>query len=320
MELFEQLINILVVGAIVLTVVKTYLTANKIWSRKHQQVVSESVSVSAQLIGFATSIPFLIKYSLIDNDFMSLANMSIKLALTLLFLMIGIGVWVRLDGSEGLWTKIKRSLKLEKEESMDLINALIQPAGARIILDVLRRLAMIDKQLDEREMAFIQKFADRWKIKIDFDGEFGLNDDEVTDQTYIDLRNSLLKYLSISPDKAQASQFLDIINSLVSVDEVVSDEEQFILEEIRGLIETYVSGGKAKITYTVIVVPQDSEERASIRALLPNESPRAKWGGNIYYAGIFHSRPFAQMMSEKYQALNLFSTVKTITDPLDDQN
>jgi len=318
MELFEQLINILVVGAIVLTVVKTYLTANKIWSRKHQQVVSESVSVSAQLIGFATSIPFLIKYSLIDNDFMSLANMSIKLALTLLFLMIGIGVWVRLDGSEGLWTKIKRSLKLEKEESMDLINALIQPAGARIILDVLRRLAMIDKQLDEREMAFIQKFADRWKIKIDFDEEFGLNDDEVTDQTYIDLRNSLLKYLSISPDKAQASQFLDIINSLVSVDEVVSDEEQFILEEIRGLIETYVSGGKAKITYTVIVVPQDSEERASIRALLPNESPRAKWGGNIYYAGIFHSRPFAQMMSEKYQALNLFSTVKTITDPLED--
>ncbi len=314
MKLFEQLINLLVVGAIVLTVVKTYLTANKVWSRKHQQVVSESVSVSAQFIGVATSIPFLIKYSLIDGDFMSLANMSIKLALTLLFLMIGIGIWVRVEGSEGLWAKIKRSLKLEKEESMDLINALIQPAGARIILDVLRRLAMIDKQLDEREMAFIQKFADSWNIKINFDKEFALNGDEVTDQTYIDLRNSLLKYLSISPDKGQASQFLDIINALVSVDEVVSDEEQFILDEMRGLIETYISGGKAKIAYTVIVVPQNSEERASIKALLPNESPRAKWGGNIYYAGIFHSRPFAQMMSEKYQGLNLFSTVKTLTE------
>ncbi len=161
MNILEQLINVLVVGAIVLTVVKTYLTANKIWSRKHQQMVSESVSVSAQFIGIATSIPFLIKYSLIDSDFMSLANISIKLALTLLFLMIGIGVWVRIEGSEGLWTKIKRSLKLEKEESMDLINALIQPAGARIMLDILRRLAMIDNQLDEREMAFIQKFADR---------------------------------------------------------------------------------------------------------------------------------------------------------------
>ena len=85
MNLFEQLINLLVVGAIVLTVVKTYLTANKVWSRKHEKVVSESVSVSAQLIGIVTSVPFLIKYSLIDSDFMSLANMSIKLALTLFF-------------------------------------------------------------------------------------------------------------------------------------------------------------------------------------------------------------------------------------------
>jgi hypothetical protein len=36
MKLFEQLINLLVLGAIVPTVVKTYLTANKIWSRKHE--------------------------------------------------------------------------------------------------------------------------------------------------------------------------------------------------------------------------------------------------------------------------------------------
>ena len=39
MNLFEQLINVLVVGAIGLTVVKTYLTANKVWSRKHKKDV-----------------------------------------------------------------------------------------------------------------------------------------------------------------------------------------------------------------------------------------------------------------------------------------
>lgn len=59
MKIFEQLINMLVVGAIVLIVVKAYLTANKVWSRKHKRVVSESVSVSAQFIGIITkcSIP-----------------------------------------------------------------------------------------------------------------------------------------------------------------------------------------------------------------------------------------------------------------------
>ncbi len=312
MIIFEQLINFLIVSAIVLTVVKAYLTANKVWSRKHQKVVSESVSVSAQLIGILTSIPFLIKYALIDADFMSLANMSIKLALTFLFLMIGIGIWVRVDGRENLWTKIKRALKLEKEESLDLINALIRPAGATKIVEILRQLAMIDMDLDEREMAFIQEFADRWNVQIDFHSEFGLVAERPSDQMFIDLRNNLLGYLAISPDKTQASQFLDIINRLVGVDQTVSGEEQFMLDEIRGLIETYINDGKAKTTYNVIVVPQTSEERSAIRALLPHESPRAKWGGNIYYAGIFHSRPFADMMSEKYQALDLFSTVKTV--------
>jgi hypothetical protein len=59
------------------------------------------IRITAQLIGIMTSLPFLIKYSLIDADFMSLANMSIKLCLTLFYLMIGIGLWVRAEGKEG---------------------------------------------------------------------------------------------------------------------------------------------------------------------------------------------------------------------------
>jgi hypothetical protein len=312
MKLFEQLINLLVVSAIVLTVVKTYLTANKVWSRKHERVVSESVSVSAQLIGIFTSLPFLIKYTFIDQDFMSFANMSIKLGLTLFFLAIGIGIWVRVEGSESLWTKIKRSLKLEKEESMDLINALIHPAGASIILDVLRRLAMIDRNLDQREVDFIQRFADNWKVKIDFSKEFETNAEKPSEELHVELRDKINRYLSISPDKQQATQFLDIINALVGVDEKVAEAEQFILDEIRGMIEAYVHDGEASTVYNVIVVPQDREERAAVRTLLPDVTPRAEWGGNVYYAGMFYSRPFAEMISEKYQKLNLFSTVKTV--------
>jgi len=311
MNLFEQLINVLVVGAIGLTVVKTYLTANKVWSRKHKKDVSESVSVSAQLIGIVTSMPFLIKYTFIDGDYMSFANMSLKLGLTLFFLMIGIGLWVRVDGSESIWTKVKRSLKLEKEESLDLINALISPAGAKIMLDILRRLAMVDKDLDEREKEFIQDFADNWNIKIDFHKEFELASEQPTEQMQIELRNMLSDYLAVTPDRQQAAQFLDIINTLVSVDENVSTEEKFILDEIKGMIETYISGEQAKITYNVIVVPQDREERSAIRVLLPDVTPKAEWGGNIYFAGSYHSRPFAEMISEKYQKMNLFSTVKT---------
>ena len=235
------MIDLLVLGAIGLTLVKTYLTANKVWSRKHKKDVSESVSVSAQFIGIVTSLPFLIKYSLIDGDLMSFANMSIKLALTLFFLLIGVGLWVRVEGRESLWGKVKRALKLEKEESLDLIHALARPAGARTILDILRGLAMIDKNLDEREMAFIQAFADRWNINIDFRDAVESAHEQTTDQMHIELREKLSGYLSISPDPAQASQFLDILDSLVSADRNVSSEEQFILDEFRGMIEHYIS-------------------------------------------------------------------------------
>ncbi len=312
MNLFEQLINVLIVGAIGLTLVKAYLTANKVWSRKHKKDVSESVSVSAQLIGILTSIPFLIKYTIIDGDYMSLANMSLKLALTLFFLMIGIGLWVRVEGSESIWTKVKRSLKLEKEESMDLINAMMNPAGAKIMLGILRRLAVVDKDLDEREKAFIQEFADNWNIKIDFRKEFDLASEQPTEQMQIELRAEVSDYLSITPDRAQAAQFLDIINTLVGVDENISAEEKLILDEIKGMIETYSSGGQPKISYNVIVVPQDREERTAIRVLLPDVTPKAEWGGSIYFAGMYHSLPFAEMISEKYQKMNLFSTVKTV--------
>jgi len=314
MNLFEQLINVLVVGAIGLTVVKTYLTANKVWSRKHNKDVSESISVSAQLIGIVTSLPFLIKYTFIENDYMSFANMSIKLALTLFFLMIGIGLWVRGAGHEGIWTKVKRSLKLEKQESMDLINALIRPAGAKIILEALKKLAAIDKKLDEREIEFIQGFADNWGIKIDFREEFASMTDRETEVLHLELRDTIFRYLAISPDRAQASQFLDIINTLISVDDEIDAQEQFIVDEVKGMIENYVVEGEGRTSFNVIVVPQDRDERATIRALLPNVSPRAEWGGNVYYAGNFHSRPFAEMISEKYQKLNLFSTVKTVTE------
>lgn len=314
MQILEQIVNILVVGAIALTIFKSYLTANKIWSRKHKQVVSESVSVTAQLIGFATALPFMVKWAM-DADYLSLANLTVKLALTMLFLFIGVGFWVRLEGRAGMWTKIKRAFRLEKEESLDLINALIRPAGARVILDALKQLALIDRELDEQERDFIQDFADGWNIEIDFRKEFETASEAPLEELYVKLRKRISEYLSRSPDRDQASQFLDIMNLLIHVDHKVSREEEFIVEEIKGMIRTYIEGGVAAVQYSVIVVPQDPEEVAAIRALLPNVTAQAEWGRNIYFAGKFHSRLYAEMISEKYQVLNLFSIVKTVRAP-----
>ena len=101
-----------------------------------------------------------------------------------------------------------------------------------------------------------------------------------------------------------------LFNQIADDDHTVS--RIFIADEIIGMIETYINDGEAKSAFSVIVVPQDREERAAIEALLPNVRPRTEWGGKIYYAGVYHSRGYAEMMSEQYQGLNLFSTVKAI--------
>lgn len=313
--MFEQLINVLAVVALLLAAIKTYLIANKLWSRKHERIVAESISVSAQLIGIITTLPFLVRYLIIDGDYMSLANMAINLALTVLYLMIGVGIWLQVDEEAGLWAMAKRALRLERKESLNLIYALIRPAGARIILDVLRKVAMIDNHLDEKERAFIQEFADAWSINIDFDDLRQHASVQSTSQMYIDLHERVADYLAISPDRTQASQFLDIVNSLVGVDQTTSKEEIFILDEIRGMVETYVHSGEVATAFNVILVPQGPEEHAAIQVLLPNVTPEPKWGGNIYTAGKYYSRPFAEMISEKYQVLNLFSIVKAVEVP-----
>ena len=312
MSVFEDLINVLTGGAIVLALITSYLVANKLWSRKHEKVVAESISIWAQLIGILTMLPFLAKYLLLDNDYMSFASLVIRLVLAFFFLVIGIGLWVAVGRKESLWAKTRRALRLERKESLDLVNALMKPSGANIMLDVLQKLALIDKQLDEREKVFIQNFADRWNIKIEFDELLENTTNTPTEQLYIDLREQLSSYLSISPDKTQVGQFLDIIDLLVDIDQSVSEEERFIVEEMRGMLETYINQGEAQKSFNVVVVPQDREQRDAIQALLPNATSHERWGGKVYSAGVYHSQGYADMISRKYQALNLFSTVKAL--------
>lgn len=312
MSVFEELINVLTGGAIVLALITSYLVANKLWSRKHEKVVAESISIWAQLIGILTMLPFLAKYLLLDNDYMSFASLTIRLVMAFFFLVIGIGFWVAVARKESLWNKARRALRLERKESLDLVNALMRPSGASIMLDVLQKLALIDKQLDEREKDFIQEFADRWNIKVEFEKMLEKTTATPTDQLYVDLRDRLSSYLSISPERTQAAQFLDIIDLLISVDETVSEEEQFIVAEIRGMLKTYINEGEAEQAFSVVVVPQDRKQRDAIRTLLPDARSHERWGGKVYSAGVFHSQGYADMISRKYQALNLFSTVKAL--------
>ena len=55
---FEKLISVLVSGALIFSVIKGYLTVNKIWKRKKNEEVASSISIVAAMLGFAVGLPF----------------------------------------------------------------------------------------------------------------------------------------------------------------------------------------------------------------------------------------------------------------------
>jgi hypothetical protein len=60
---FEYVLEAFAYDGVAIALVKADLVANKIWSRKHERVVAESISVAAAMLGLLTAAPFLLKHA-----------------------------------------------------------------------------------------------------------------------------------------------------------------------------------------------------------------------------------------------------------------
>ena len=71
LSLFEKFLGILVSGALLFSVIKGYLTVNKIWKRRKNEEVANSISIVAAMLGFAVGLPFLLNSMIITQNFIS---------------------------------------------------------------------------------------------------------------------------------------------------------------------------------------------------------------------------------------------------------
>ncbi len=308
--MFSLIIEGLIFASVGIALLKSYLTANKVWSRKNDVNVANSISVYASILGILGGLPFFIKYLFIDSDYQSAVNVMIGLILGTFFLLVGSGLWVKNKKKKlSFWTKFKRAIKLENDEVADLVKAFILPKGADLIVTILQQMAMIDKKMDDKEINFIKVFAKSWNLDFEIDEK---EYNESQDSNYINLRASVIRYLDISPPMEQAAQLRDVINSLANVDNKLSEEESFILEEINGLIDSYVEQGNAITQFEVIIAPQSDEQEVAIKKLVPNFTLTENKGGIGYIEGIYYSEKMAQMVRNKYRSLNLFTAIEKI--------
>ena len=133
MNIIEFIIHWLFNLAVVTNAVMVYLNINKIWSRKHETSVAESVSVGARTIGIVIAITFLCHF-ILKKDYGSLMSYVLFLISDTIFFLIGIGLWVKKGDNLGIWFRFFRSLRQEKAEVGNLVKALANHQGKRQLL------------------------------------------------------------------------------------------------------------------------------------------------------------------------------------------
>ena len=285
---------VMAIIAAILSFIQIYFIINKLWKRKHEQIVAESISISAMFI------------SIFINGFFAARNMStgsipqlsaniMWITASIISMIIGVGLYVATNRNEGFFRLLLRALNMERKEAGDLAMIFFKPSGAAKIIEILGRVAMVDNDLDETEKEFIQGFADNWGIKTDWDQIVKYADE--SEQRFSELRRAMSSYLGTSPPKEQASQLMDVTSLLVNVDGVLTDEEDLMLSELTGLIMKYLGKGTEVDVYRVAVVPQSKEQEEAIEGLLKDLTKEHIAGGWAYVSEAYYSERYAGIIS-----------------------
>ncbi len=295
---FEEFIRFWARLSLLLILVEAYLTINKIWIRKHEAMVADSVSVSAQLLALATGFPFVMLY-INEGAYEGAVGDGVMLLVNFAMIAIGIGIWVEGRRDLGFWGKLKKSLRLERREAGALLGDILRPVGASDVLQMLLDMALIDGEFDERERRFIEELARSWNI--DFDRLMTAPERSPgRRRSFSELRGVLEQYLAKSPPAEQASQLGDVLAVLISIDDSVSPEEQMMMEELGGMISGYISGSD-EAGHHVFIAPQSLAQEAALQEIMPDSKKELRLGGEVLVVGRYHSRAYAQMVRDRYR-------------------
>ncbi len=181
--------------------------------------------------------------------------------------------------------------------------------GFEQIFKILREIALIDHDLDDTEVVFIQKFVeshgiyystDEIKQKLLAEGE-----SDVTT-----LRRDTMDYIASEPPYIQVAQLRDLIHLLVHVDEQVSAEEALILSELNGLLSNYLDKDSTKTCYKVLIIPQSVIQYEGIEALLPRPTKIENAWGQAFLCGTYFSKNYADMIVQRYRNLNFYAIIE----------
>ena len=301
----NKVIAFLVTSALFISIFQFYLKLNKVWKRRTIAEVANSISIVAALLGFTVGFPFLLNSLFISGDYPAAGKSVLGLGMAVMMTLISMGYFVEDNKGKNFFRLLFDALGAEKNESTDLLSAMLRPQGATKIIEILTQLAAIDEEVAQEEVDLINDFASKWRINIP-EIKVGAPG-KITN--LVELKALVQSYLDEKPDVEVAQNLVDLINMMAEADDEVTDEEAMAVGEFTGMIGHYVSqekGGSID-AFEVVIVPQNENQSNAVKELIPNIDSVKKQGGEIFIVGTFYSEDYAEAVCGKYISLGLFT-------------
>jgi hypothetical protein len=93
-EILINVVEFLAAIAVGITAVRIYLQVSRLWKRRHERLVADSLSTAASLMSIFVYVPFTAKFIFIDKSIAPALNSIIILAGFAVTFLVASGVWV----------------------------------------------------------------------------------------------------------------------------------------------------------------------------------------------------------------------------------
>ena len=141
----------------------------------------------------------------ISGDYPAAGKSVLGLGMAVMMTLISMGYFVEENRGKGFFRLLFDALGAEKNESTDLLSAMLRPHGATKIIEILTQLAAIDDDVAQEEIDLINEFAERWRIDIP-ELKPGAPEN-VTN--LVELKELVQSYLNEKPDVEVAQNLVD---------------------------------------------------------------------------------------------------------------
>jgi hypothetical protein len=119
---------------LVMALIRDYLKIAKIWPRRYDPIVVESISITGTLIGLAQTAVYLILVAFVYNDWLVTARTSSDMIRSIIMGVIGIGLWVPLNNGISWYILLKRRF-MNRNVSYEIVIIPTTPAQVAHVQD-----------------------------------------------------------------------------------------------------------------------------------------------------------------------------------------